>query len=179
MPAAGLAIGQPSAEGFSMNRMMLRLVSRTLRPLALAAALGLGALTFAAPANAGGWHGGGWHGGGWHGGGWGCCWGGPRFAFSFGFPAYSYYPYPYYYPYPAYSYAYPYPYTYPYAGPAYPPGPSYPQQPPVVAQNGPPPQQNWYYCDNPRGYYPYVQSCGSGWRAVPAQPQGAPNDVPN
>ena len=167
-----------------MQRTFLRLVSRLLRPLAFAVVLGLGALSFAAPASAGGgWHGGGgwhegggWHGGGgyyWRGGGWGgCCWGGPRFAFSFGFPAYSYYPYPYYYPYPAYSYAYPYPYA---AAPAYPAAPPYPQQPPVVAQNGPPPQQNWYYCDNPRGYYPYVQSCGSGWRAVPAQPQGAPN----
>jgi len=37
---------------------------------------------------------------------------------------------------------------------------------------GPPPQQNWYYCDNPRGFYPYVQNCGAGWRAVPAQPPG-------
>lgn len=32
------------------------------------------------------------------------------------------------------------------------------------------PVQNWYYCDNPRGYYPYVASCSSAWRQVPAQP---------
>jgi hypothetical protein len=33
--------------------------------------------------------------------------------------------------------------------------------------------QNWYYCDNPRGYYPYVASCGTAWRAVPAQPSAS------
>jgi hypothetical protein len=27
--------------------------------------------------------------------------------------------------------------------------------------------QNWY-CDNPAGYYPYVQQCNSGWQMVPA-----------
>ena len=36
------------------------------------------------------------------------------------------------------------------------------------------PSEDWYYCDNPRGYYPYVASCNSGWRQVPAQPNGAP-----
>lgn len=33
--------------------------------------------------------------------------------------------------------------------------------------------QNWYYCDKPRGYYPYVASCGTGWREVPAQPSAS------
>jgi hypothetical protein len=28
----------------------------------------------------------------------------------------------------------------------------------------------WYYCRNPRGYYPYVQTCRSAWQPVPAQP---------
>jgi len=28
----------------------------------------------------------------------------------------------------------------------------------------------WYYCSNPQGYYPYVQSCSTGWQAVVAQP---------
>jgi hypothetical protein len=48
-------------------------------------------------------------------------------------------------------------------------------QPPVYAP--PPPQQpvaqqaqTWYYCDNPKGYYPYVQQCSSGWRQTPAAP---------
>ena len=33
---------------------------------------------------------------------------------------------------------------------------------------------NWYYCDNPQGYYPYVQNCSTAWRRVPANPQSAP-----
>ena len=50
-----------------------------------------------------------------------------------------------------------------------------PPQPAYVSQ----PSQNWYYCDNPRGYYPYVASCAAGWRQVPAQPSGAsPNAAP-
>ncbi len=28
----------------------------------------------------------------------------------------------------------------------------------------------WYYCQSPKGYYPYVQSCPSGWQKVPATP---------
>ena len=27
----------------------------------------------------------------------------------------------------------------------------------------------WYYCDDPAGYSPYVSSCPSGWRTVPAK----------
>lgn len=46
-----------------------------------------------------------------------------------------------------------------------------PVQPPVAA---PPVQQFWYYCDAARGYYPYVASCPSGWKTVPATPSGAP-----
>lgn len=53
-----------------------------------------------------------------------------------------------------------------------PPPPAYPPPPaPVVApppQEGAPPPASWYYCDNPQGYYPYVQQCMSGWRQVPA-----------
>ena len=151
-----------------MRSMISNFIKRPLQPLALAAAVAFGALSFAAPANAG-WHGGGWHGGGgwgWHGGGWGCCWGGPTIGLSFGFPAYSYYPYapyPYYPPYPAYAPGYSYSQPY------------YPQQQAMnlaQAPAGPPPQQNWYYCDNPRGFYPYVQNCGAAWRSVPAQPPG-------
>jgi hypothetical protein len=52
--------------------------------------------------------------------------------------------------------------------------------PPVVV--GPPPQPaylsqptpNWYYCDNPKGYYPYVATCSGAWRQVPAQPPTGP-----
>ncbi|HTX54221.1 MAG TPA: hypothetical protein VMD08_12465 [Candidatus Baltobacteraceae bacterium] len=64
----------------------------------------------------------------------------------------------------------PYPYAYPYY---YPPAPVVVQQapPPVVVQ---PPAEPayWYYCQNPQGYYPYVQSCPHGWMKV--VPQGAP-----
>jgi len=61
-------------------------------------------------------------------------------------------------------------------------GPSYR---PDYRQGGPSEQQQelanraqlfqyWYYCDNPRGYYPYLQDC-ENWREVPADPDyGAP-----
>ncbi len=47
------------------------------------------------------------------------------------------------------------------------------QPPPQVSvQPPPPPQAYWYYCDNPQGYYPYVQQCPGGWRqVVPSPPQ--------
>jgi hypothetical protein len=44
----------------------------------------------------------------------------------------------------------------------------------VAAPPAPPPPQGlappqfWYYCDNPAGYYPYVQSCPTQFREVPA-----------
>jgi hypothetical protein len=28
--------------------------------------------------------------------------------------------------------------------------------------------QNWYYCSDPAGYYPYVTQCNTGWQVVPA-----------
>lgn len=59
--------------------------------------------------------------------------------------------------------------------------------PPVVIQQHPPvtalpeqPQENyWYYCPDPQGYYPYVQSCPEGWMKVVPQltPPGAPPDA--
>jgi hypothetical protein len=48
--------------------------------------------------------------------------------------------------------------------------------PPVVVQPSqqlpvqPPPPQFWYYCHNPKGYYPYVQQCPGGWRQVAPTP---------
>jgi len=62
---------------------------------------------------------------------------------------------------------------YPYA---YYPAPYYPA-PPVVIQQQPqvysqPQQQQsdyWYYCENPKGYYPYVKSCPGGWMKVVPQ----------
>lgn len=77
----------------------------------------------------------------------------------FGFP---YYAYPYaYYPY-AYPYYYPYAYPYPYYPDAY-------AQPQVYIEQEQP--SDWYYCQNPQGYYPYVTSCPGGWtRVVPTPP---------
>ncbi|MFT4048199.1 MAG: OmpA family protein, partial [Solimonas sp.] len=63
----------------------------------------------------------------------------------------------------------PYYYPYGYWGPYYdyPPTVVY-QQPDVVVQA--PPTTYWYYCDSAKAYYPYVQQCPEGWRAVPANP---------
>ena len=46
-----------------------------------------------------------------------------------------------------------------------------PYEPPVAAL---PVQQFWYYCDAAKAYYPYVSSCPSGWKTVPATPSGTP-----
>jgi hypothetical protein len=101
----------------------------------------------------GSWHGGGgWHdGGGWRGGGgW------------YGGVGLGWWGWPYYLDSPYYPYAY------------YPP-PVY-QAPAVIAQAPAPAAaqaSSWYYCANPKGYYPYVQSCQGAWQAVPAVPPGA------
>jgi hypothetical protein len=81
------------------------------------------------------------------------------------------------YPYGYYPYGYGY---YPYAAPVV-----VTQAAPTVyvEQSNPAPQQSyapstqssdWYYCRNPAGYYPYVQSCAGGWQRVPAQPPKQP-----
>ncbi len=46
------------------------------------------------------------------------------------------------------------------------------QAPPVYVQPEPQPPQYWYYCQNPQGYYPYIQQCPGGWMTVvpPAVP---------
>ncbi|MCQ8182509.1 hypothetical protein NP603_15410 [Methylomonas sp. SURF-1] len=73
----------------------------------------------------------------------------------------------------------PYPYY-----PAYPYYPYYPReiitvpaQPPVYIErerpatpSAPLPEGYWYYCDNPAGYYPYVNQCPGGWRQVTPTP---------
>ena len=121
-------------------------------------------------ARGGGRHGGGGHGGhgghGWrghggHGGHGRHGWGGVGVTVGVG-PYWGLYGWPYGYPY-AYPYAYPYPYTYPsqiYVQPSQPLSAQPPSSPPV-----------WYYCDNPQGYYPYVQQCPGGWRTVAPNPQ--------
>jgi hypothetical protein len=75
------------------------------------------------------------------------------------------------------------PYYYPppvYYGPpvVYTPPPVVYAPPPVVyappAQPLAAPPQSWYYCEDPQGYYPYVQNCNTAWRPVAASPSAAP-----
>lgn len=76
--------------------------------------------------------------------------------------AYAYPPHPY----PG-SYAEPAPGAYPY--PPYDDGgapPSGGPYPPPAGASAP----NWYYCADPRGYYPFVQSCDENWESVPSTP---------
>jgi len=143
----------------------------TLKPgiAAIARSLAIGAVAvcvLSAPVHAydrGGWRGGG---GGW---GWGVGVGlatGLAVDAALGWPGY----------YPRYPYA---PY-YPYAVPVAPPvtiiqqAPA-PVAPPVAAMPAAAPTagQYWYYCTNPKGYYPYVPSCQNAWQPVPAVPPGA------
>ena len=54
-------------------------------------------------------------------------------------------------------------------------GPDYPPYapPPVYGQPETQPQYYWYYCQNPQGYYPYVQQCPGGWQTVVPSPPPA------
>ena len=68
---------------------------------------------------------------------------------------------------PAWSYPWSYPWAYPYAPVAvgYAPGYAAP-----LPNGGAAPQQYWYRCGNPEGYYPYIRNCNTGWEQVPATP---------
>jgi hypothetical protein len=43
-------------------------------------------------------------------------------------------------------------------------------QPQVQVAPAAPTVPVWYYCHSPKGYYPYVQACPSGWQKVAATP---------
>lgn len=92
-----------------------------------------------------------------------------RIGFAFGGPGYwPYYgaPYPYYYPYHPY-------YSYPYYG--YPPTMPVQTSPPVYVERGQDEAEGeyyWYYCSNPKGYYPYIGVCNTNWQRVTPVPQG-------
>ena len=66
------------------------------------------------------------------------------------------------------------PFFYPYRPYVYSPPPVIIEQrdPPVYIQRqptappAPPSPSAWYYCQNPAGYYPYVQSCSQPWVSV-------------
>jgi len=142
-----------------------------VRKYGLALAVFSAAAIAAAPASAqhgggshggGGYHGGGgWHGGhgwhhGWHGG-WGWGWGVGIGFYDPWWPGYYGYGYsPYYYPY--------------YSEPSV----TVLQQAPAAQAA---PAASWYYCDNPAGYYPYVQTCSQPWR--PVAPTPPPNSAPH
>jgi hypothetical protein len=79
---------------------------------------------------------------------------GPRFGFGYGF--YGSYPYGYYPP--------------PVIVRDRVPEPGY-----LPPPDEPAPQQNWYRCDNPQGFYPYVRNCNGPWQSVPVTP---PSDGP-
>lgn len=55
----------------------------------------------------------------------------------------------------------------------YPPNYSASYPPVYAAQLAPSSMPNWYFCPAANAYYPYVSSCPSGWRAVPATPPDA------
>ena len=103
----------------------------------------------------GGGYGGGWrpaaYGPGWGGGGWGPGWRGGYYGPGYG------------YPYAAGYYAPPVVY-------ASPPVVTYapPQQALVLASQ--PQASVWYYCEASGQYFPYVQSCTSGWQTRAAMP---------
>ena len=135
--------------------------------LAFAGTLGAAdAQTHGGARGGGGYHGSGGFYGGFRGG-----YGGPRVGVVIGAPYYD----PFWDPFWGYSY-YPYsypPYPYRYREPL--PPPDYGDYSNDVAPQGPPPAQSWYYCDNPKGYYPYVKTCRDEWQPVPATPpQNAP-----
>src|SRR3954469_20769336 len=72
---------------------------------------------------------------------------------------------PYWGPYWGPAYYYPPPYYY------YPPAPAQPQE--YVERIDPAEQGWWYYCEQSRGYYPYVKECATGWKRVSPTPAPA------
>jgi hypothetical protein len=69
------------------------------------------------------------------------------------------------YPYPGYASDYYYEDDY---------GPDYGAAPGDEYAPGPDSGYSWYYCNNPAGYYPYVQQCRGPWRPVQPTPPSGP-----
>jgi hypothetical protein len=102
-----------------------------------------------------------------------------------------YWGWPYFYGWPYYGYSYGYPYVYDYAYPnytyAYPAQPEYYVEPAPQGASSATTQTYWYYCTEPKGYYPYVTNCTQPWLRVlppdaagPQSPSGtqAPTGAP-
>lgn len=74
-------------------------------------------------------------------------------------------------------------YSYPPFGPrVYMPGPVIVSPPPIYIEQAPvvvpapapvatPEPGYWYYCDEAKGYYPYIRECPGGWHKVLPQPR--------
>jgi hypothetical protein len=148
----------------------LGIAKAVLSLLATAGALMLAPITAQAgnvgwAVSVGGGYGGG-YGGGWRPAAYGPGWGG-GYAGNYGGWRGGYYG-------PAYGYPFGYPYAATYYSPpvvyASPPIVTYaaPAQPLVLASQPQPPV--WYYCEASGQYFPYVQSCASGWQTQPAMP---------
>ena len=45
------------------------------------------------------------------------------------------------------------------------------QQQQDYSQQPPEDPYYWYYCEDPKGYYPYISECPSGWITVVPQPE--------
>jgi hypothetical protein len=143
----------------SLMQCKLIMSKLALMLLAVAGLLSLAPLTAQAgnvgwAVSVGGGYGGGWrpaaYGPGW-GGAWGPGWRGGYYGPGYGYPyATGYYA-------PPVVYAAPPVVTY-----------ATPQQPMVLASQPQPPV--WYYCETSGEYFPYVQSCASGWQTQPAVP---------
>ena len=77
------------------------------------------------------------------------------------------------YGYRGYGYGYADPLFRPYY--MYPPAVAVPSRPPIYIQQQQPKRtqsktSDWYYCQNPQGYYPYIKECPKGWLQVAPQP---------
>lgn len=84
---------------------------------------------------------------------------------------------------PWWYYPYPYPHYYGYGyDPYYHPPAVYVQEQPTVylEQQAPPPasalqaEPYWYYCQDSKTYYPYVQTCATPWQRVIPYPPKSP-----
>lgn len=121
--------------------------------------------------HSGGYHGGGHSYGGHRGGHYGGYYGGwYGSGFYWGWPWYAAWPGAYWGVYPGYGYYGPYA-----AYPAYEPPPTVYVEPPasgaISPVPAPAPKVLWYYCNEPAGYYPYVQECNAPWvKVIPPAP---------
>lgn len=89
--------------------------------------------------------------------GWGW-WGYPGWGYAgWGYPGY-YYPYPY--------------YDYPQSAGVPAGTTAYIEQSDAAAPPARPSQGYWYYCPEPKAYYPYVKECAGGWQRVSPTPPG-------